>query len=286
MPAPSFEGSTTTFTSATWTFSARILARKDAEARLLVLNAELEARVLERTSALQAANRDLAASNTELTVFSAAVAHDLRGPLRAINGFARMLIEDNKDQLDANANRQLERIIAAAVRMSALIDALLSLSHVTLTEVKPQTLDLGGIAKAVLDDLGSEDSGRAVEVLIESDMSVEGDPALIRALMQNLLGNAWKFTRGRTPARIEVTKIESTPVDVFSVKDNGAGFDMQHVGVVFVPFQRAHTSSDFEGTGMGLAIVERIVRRHGGKIWANATLGEGATFCFTLKPAP
>jgi signal transduction histidine kinase len=252
-------------------------ARKVAEAKLQALNAELERRVDERT-------RALADANVALGMFSAAVAHDLRAPLRAMTGFANALLEDHGERLEPDAKRQLGRVIGNAVRMSELLEALLLLARISRADVHRQSIDIAAIARGVIDELRAADPAREVEVAVDPELAVDGDPALVRSLMQNLVGNAWKFTRGRSPARIEITREATAPGEVFRVRDNGAGFDMQHAAGLFAPFKRLHAEREFEGTGMGLAIVDRIVRRHGGRIWAMAQPGEGATFSFTLRP--
>lgn len=266
--------------------SREVEARKRAEAELRELNEALEKRVAERTLALEAANRDLADANRELAMFSTSAAHDLRSPLRAINGFATALLEDHGDRLDPDAKAQIERVIGGAVRMATLIDALLALSRVTRTEVHRETVDLGEVARGVVEHLRTFEPSRPVEIEIAPDLTAVGDPALLRSAMQNLLGNAWKFTRDRAPAQIAVTRIGTAPggVDVYRVRDNGVGFDMRHAQKLFEPFHRLHSARQFEGTGVGLATVERIVRRHGGRIWAEAAPNQGATFSFTLAP--
>jgi signal transduction histidine kinase len=265
---------------ASWLFAAReaanelrksneellreVEARRKAEEKLRKLNAELEKRVAERTN--------------ELELFSHSVAHDLRAPLRAINGFATAVIEDHGHVLDQEAKRQLGRVIDGAVRMGGLIDALLALSRITRAELRREPVDLGDLAKSVLDELRLFEPHRQVESSITGSFRVMGDPSLLRALMTNLLENAWKFTRARKPALITIAR----DGDVFSVRDNGLGFDMQHAKVLFAPFHRLLNAKDVAGTGIGLAIADRIVRRHGGKIWVDATPNEGATFSFTL----
>ena len=216
-------------------------------------------------------------------MFSASVAHDLRTPLRAINGFANAVAEDYGDRLDDDGRRLLGRVVAGAVRMGSLIDALLALAKIARADMKPVPIDLREVARGIVDDLRATDTSRQVEVVMDGELETEGDPALLRALLQNLIGNAWKFSKNREDARIEITKDPSASPPVFCVKDNGAGFDMKHKGVLFTPFQRLHASGDFEGSGIGLATVDRIVRRHGGRIWVEAETDRGAAFSFTLR---
>lgn len=242
-----------------------VAARKEAEAQLVALNAELEKRVADRTN--------------ELELFSYSVAHDLRAPLRAINGFATAVLQDYDAVLDANAKRHLERVVDAGIRMGALIDSLLALSRVTRARLRHETVDLAEVARSVFDELRAVDPHRAVALHVDGKLVVTGDPTLLRALIHNLLENAWKFTKGRTPARIT---LERKDASVICVRDNGAGFDMQHAKTLFAPFHRLHSGKEFAGTGIGLALCDRIVRRHGGTIWVEAAPNEGATFSFTL----
>ncbi len=228
-------------------------------------------------------NQDLAVLNEELEAFSYSVSHDLRGPLRSMDGFSLVLIEDYGDKLDEEGADALERIRAASQRMGYLIDDLLRLSQVTRAELNVTRVDLSAIAHAIAAALDLEQSGRSVEWAIEPGLSVRADPALMRIAMQNLLQNAWKFT-GRTDRPvIRVGALERDAKMVYFVADNGVGFDMAYADRLFGAFQRLHHAGDFPGTGIGLAIVQRIIRRHDGKIWAEAKEGEGATFFFSVR---
>lgn len=256
-------------------------ARRKAEAELRLLNEALERRVIERTAELEAANEELAAANRELSMFSTSAAHDLRSPLRAINGFATAFLEDHGAALAAPAKVQLQQMIDDAVRMGTLIDELLALSRVTRIELRPERVDLAEVAHAVLDRLHALEPTRIVERNIPPSLIVVGDAGLLRSLLENLLGNAWKFTRGQPRARIELERVDVNP-STYRVRDNGVGFDMARADALFEPFRRLHDEPEFSGAGIGLATALRIVRRHGGRIWADATVGEGASFSFTL----
>jgi signal transduction histidine kinase len=232
---------------------------------------------------IERSNQDLAALNEELKAFSYSVSHDLRGPLRSMDGFSLVLLEDYGDKLDEEGKDALERIRAASQRMGYLIDDLLRLSQVTRAELNVTRVDLSAIAREIADAIDREPSGRSVEWTIEAGLSVRADPALMRIAMQNLLHNAWKFT-GRTDRPvIRVGALERDAKTVHFVADNGVGFDMAHADSLFGAFQRLHHADDFPGTGIGLAIVQRIIRRHDGEIWAEAKEGEGATFFFSVK---
>lgn len=225
--------------------------------------------------ALQEANR-------ELESFSYSVAHDLRAPLRSIDGFSKILLEDFADQLDAEASRCLDHVRKSAQHMGQLIDALLALSQVTRGELLRERVNLSELARATIGRLRSSQPDRAVEVLIQDGVEHSGDPRLLAVLLDNLLGNAWKFTSRRVGARIEFGARSGDPHPAYWVRDNGAGFDMAYAGKLFGTFQRLHSKSEFDGTGVGLATVQRIVRRHGGRVWAEAEVDRGATFFFTL----
>jgi light-regulated signal transduction histidine kinase (bacteriophytochrome) len=224
----------------------------------------------------------LKTANQELEAFSYSVAHDLRAPLRGINGYSRALEEDYGGQLDAQAHEYLGRIVAATERMGQLIDALLSLSRVTRVEFRRESVNLSRLADAAVKQLRASQPERVVDFANEGDVVAQGDAPLLRALLENLIGNAWKFTGSRSGSRISfgVESHDGTPV--YYVRDNGAGFDMAYAQKLFAPFQRLHTQSEFAGTGIGLATVQRIVDRHGGRVWAEGKVAEGATFYFTL----
>jgi light-regulated signal transduction histidine kinase (bacteriophytochrome) len=230
-------------------------------------------------------NQALAVLNEELEAFSYSVSHDLRGPLRSMDGFAMVLLEDYGDKLDEEGKDALQRIRAASQRMGNIIDDLLRLSQVTRAELNVTRVDLSAIAREIADAMDREQSGRSVQWAIEAGLSVRADPALMRIAMQNLLQNAWKFTGRSDRPLIRVGALERDARTVVFVADNGVGFDMTHADKLFGAFQRLHHVGDFPGTGIGLAIVRRIIRRHEGRIWAQAKEGEGATFFFSLKEA-
>jgi PAS domain S-box-containing protein len=221
-------------------------------------------------------------ASRELEAFSYSVAHDLRAPLRAISGFSEILQKDHKERLDAKGEDYLRRMAAAAERMASLIDALLALSRVTRTEPRRERVDLSKLARGVVEGLRAAHPDRRVDVVIPEEINVMGDSQLLRAALENLLENAWKFTGKREDARIELGVTENDGEPAYFVADNGAGFDMAYAGKLFAPFQRLHSPAAFPGTGIGLATVQRIVHRHGGRIWAESEAGKGATFFFTL----
>ena len=228
------------------------------------------------------ANARLEAANRELEAFSYSVSHDLRAPLRAVAGFAQLLQRELDGQLDAKSRDHLDRVLAAADRMNGLIDALLELSHVSRASFQRRRVDLSALAAAVVDDLRHREPDRTVDVSIAPGLAAEADSRLARLLLDNLIGNAWKFTSRTPAARIEVGAVPHDGATAFFVRDNGAGFDPALADRMFAPFQRMHSVSEFPGTGIGLATVKRIVERHGGTVWAESALGRGATFYFTL----
>jgi signal transduction histidine kinase len=238
---------------------------------------ELEQRVRERTAQLEAANK-------ELDSFSSAVAHDLASPLRSIRSFSGLLEEVYAAQLPDEAKQWLGTIGAAGTRMSELIDDLLRLSRVSAAPIQRTRVRLDDLAAEICSGLSKANPNRNVSISIASGIEAEGDPGMLRVALENLLSNAWKYTSKIVQARVEVG-IASTPsgTRAFFVRDNGAGFEMQHAGRLFQPFQRLHAAKDFPGTGVGLATVRRIVHRHGGRIWAESAPGKGAAFYFTLS---
>ena len=244
--------------------AARLLGRREAELR-------------ERTSQLETANR-------ELEAFSYSVSHDLRAPLRAIDGFSDALETDYAADLGEGAKDSLRRIRAAAKRMGTLIDELLALGRLGRTDVMREVVDVSATASAIAADLARHHPQRKVAVNIAPNLRVRADPELLKIVLHNLLDNAWKYTGKTSDARVEIGALMNGGVEVFHIRDNGAGFDMAHAHRLFGPFQRLHPERDFEGIGIGLATVQRIVRRHGGRIWAEGAVGSGATFYFTLEP--
>jgi signal transduction histidine kinase len=235
---------------------------------------------------LEAANHDAGAANAELEAFSYAVAHDLRTPLRSLNGYSTALLEDYGGKLGPLAKQHLTHIVTSAQRMSDTIDALLSLSRLTRTEPQLQPVDLTELGHAVIGQLRASEPTRVVDFIATDGLLVHGDPQLLRLVLENLLGNAWKFTGKQPAARVELGQQDVNGTLAYYVRDNGAGFDMASVDKLFAPFARLHRHTDFAGTGLGLATVHRIVRRHGGRIWAEAVETQGATFRFTLPTLP
>lgn len=236
----------------------------------------LEQRVAERTAELQAANE-------ELEAFSYSVSHDLRAPLRSIDGFSLALLEDYGDVLDGEGKTYLERLRANAQRMGVLIEAMLQLSRVTRTELHREAVDLSALAGEIVARLRDAAPEHTATIEIEAGMTVLADPHLLQIALENLLTNAWKYSAGTQQPRIEIASSRDERGLVYRVRDNGAGFDMQRADRLFKPFQRLHAEREFEGTGIGLATVQRVIHRHGGRIWAESAPGLGATFYFTLS---
>ena len=256
-----------------------LTAQRHAEAEVRTLNAELETRVAMRTAELKRVNSNLEA-------FTYSVSHDLRAPLRVLSGFSDALVEDYGDRLDETGRGYAASIMAASERMAALIDDLLLLSRVSQVGMNRELVDLSAEAAAIAGELRSRDPGRVVRFTIEDGIRVIADRSLIRAVLQNLLENAWKFTARRDGAVIEFAR--AAPEDGMVccyVRDNGAGFEPAYAGKLFQPFERLHDAAEFPGTGIGLASVARIIERHGGRTWAGGAVGHGATFYFSLTAA-
>jgi PAS domain S-box-containing protein len=253
-----------------------VTERLQAEEQVRRLNAELEQRVVQRTAQLEEANK-------ELESFSYSVSHDLRAPLRHIDGFSQVLLEDYGGQLDEQGRNHLLRLKKASQRMSQLIDDLLELSRVSRSELDRQATNLSRLAGMILLELKQNQPERQVTWQIMDNIMATGDPRLLRVVLENLLGNAWKYTAKKGEAAIEFGSYPEGGETVYYVRDNGAGFDMRYADKLFAPFQRLHRAEEFEGTGIGLATVKRIVARHGGRIWAESAPDAGATFHFTLS---
>jgi two-component system NtrC family sensor kinase len=245
------------------------------EARATRALADVRARLLE----------DLEQKNQELEAFSYSVSHDLRAPLRAIDGFSQMLLEEYGEKLDERGMDWLNRVRAGTKRMGQLIDAMLGLAHVARAALRSERVDLSRVARSVAGQLRATQPDRDTEFVIPARLDAQGDPNLLRAVLDNLMGNAWKFTSRRSRGCVELGVVPETRPQVYFVRDNGAGFDMTYAGKLFGPFQRLHSSAEYDGTGIGLATVRRIVDRHGGRVWAEGVVDEGATFYFTLPGA-
>ena len=254
---------------------AEVIERKSAEEEVRRLNDILETRVAERT-------RQLELAKNELEAFAYSVSHDLRAPLRSIEGFSAILLEDYNDKLDSGGKDCLNRIRLATKRMGVLINDLLALSRVTRTAVRRQVIELSALAEEIAAELRQRNPTREVDFAIVPGATALADPGLIRVVMENLMGNAWKFTSRRDRAKVEFGSLEQDGKTTFYVRDDGAGFDPAHAHKLFGPFQRLHSVGEFEGSGIGLATVSRIIHRHGGQVWAEGVSGQGATFYFTL----
>jgi light-regulated signal transduction histidine kinase (bacteriophytochrome) len=249
-----------------------IAARQQAEEEIKTLNEAL----MRRASELETVNK-------ELEAFSYSVSHDLRAPLRSIDGFSAVLLEDYADVLDVQGQHYLQRVREASQDMGQLIDDLLNLSQVTRRDIRCTTFDISALAHAVAAELRETQPGRQVEFVIAPGLVVNADATLLRVVLANLLGNAWKFTGTQAQARIEFGVTQQEGHTVYVVRDNGVGFNMAYADKLFGAFQRLHKTTDFAGTGIGLATVQRIIHRHGGHVWAEGAVNQGATFYFTLS---
>jgi signal transduction histidine kinase len=256
---------------------------RQAQATISRLNEELEQRVRERTHELSRANQELAAANQDLESFSFSVSHDLRAPLRAVRGFCQLYLDEYGGSIPAQGRPLLDRVAQGSERMSQLIEDLLSFARFSRQPLQKRRLSLRPILERVIAELQGKQV-RPAEVRIGELPECEGDEALMEQVLVNLLSNAFKFTRDRNPAVIEVGSRREGGQVIYFVRDNGAGFDMKYAGKLFGVFQRMHSTEEFEGTGVGLSIVHRVIGRHGGRIWAEAAPGQGATFLFTLAP--
>jgi len=246
---------------------------------------ELLARVrthVELARARRAWIAELERTNRELDAFSYSVSHDLRAPLRAIDGFSEALGEHCAASLDEEGRRYLANVRTATRRMAELIEDLLGLARISRRELARQSIDVSAIAEHVAADLAGRHAGRSVQVIVEKGLTAIADAGLVTIVLENLIGNAWKFSGRKDDPRIEVGRLNGE-TRAFYIRDNGAGFDMAYADKLFGAFQRLHRDTDFEGTGIGLATVQRIVSRHGGRVWAESEVGKGATFYFTLE---
>lgn len=249
---------------------------EDLSRELQEMNANLEQRVTRRTMELEAINK-------ELEAFSYSVSHDLRAPLRSIDGFSNKILKDYGDKFDSQAKDYFNRIMNASRKMGTLIDDLLHLARLSRIEMRIEPANMSEMAEVILHELKESNPGRHVEIHIQDNMIVEADRNLVQIALQNLLGNAWKYSKNQENTKIEFGSFHENNETIYYIRDNGAGFDMKYADKLFGAFQRLHSAAEFEGTGIGLATVQRIIRRHHGNIWAESQPGQGTTFYFTLN---
>lgn len=252
-----------------------ITDRKKAEKEIQSLNLELEERVVSRTAQLTAANK-------ELEAFAYSLSHDLRAPLRCIDGYSLTILEDYDSKLDSHGRHYLKRMRTASQHMAQLIDDMLRLSRVVRSELQKKSVNISEMASAIAEQIKSMSPERSVEFIIAPELIVNADQNMMRIVLENLLENSWKFTSRHATGRIELNRMDKDGETVYYVRDDGAGFEMEFATKLFSPFQRLHSDEDFEGTGIGLATVNRIISRHGGRVWASSEVEKGATFYFTL----
>lgn len=267
-----------------WPLVPRLVALPST-AQLAALNQDLRTEIEERQRAEQAlriANSSIESKNRELEAFAYSVAHDLRAPLRGIDGFSQVLLEDYSDQIDDEGRSHLGQVRHSAQHMARLIDDLLALSRISRAELRLAPIDLVAIARHVENDLRLAQPDIPVTFITPRQLPVRADPGLMRIALVNLLSNAWKFSRGRADPQVELGFLQRSGEMVYFIRDNGAGFNMAYQDKLFVAFQRLHAPGEFDGTGVGLATVSRIIQRHGGRIWAEGQVDQGAIFYFTL----
>lgn len=276
--APALPGASKEIQALSQVFNQMMIDRAHLDTALLQARDELEVRVKTRTAELEVVNK-------ELEAFSYSVSHDLRAPLRAVDGFSQALLEDYSDQLDNTGKNYLQRVRNGAQNMGALIDDMLKLSRVTRMPLQPTEVDLSAMARKIVAQLCDDQPDREIGIDIADGLRAYGDAGLLRIVLENLLDNAWKYTGKTAQAHISFEAEQQDGEAVFRVRDNGAGFDMKFVDKLFGAFQRLHHRDEFEGTGVGLATIQRIVHRHGGRVWAEAEPGMGATFRFTVPGA-
>jgi light-regulated signal transduction histidine kinase (bacteriophytochrome) len=261
-------------------------AARNYNEKLVLINKKLKESIIKQKAsdkALLEKNKELKQAYEEMESFSYSVSHDLRAPLRSIDGFSKALLEDCMDKLDSKSKHYLKRVCASCQLMENLIDDILKLSRISRSKLQYEEVDLSSMAREIAAKLQSSEPKRCAKFIITDKIMVTGDERLLRVAMNNLLGNAWKYTKTHTRARIEVGMTELDGSLVYFVRDDGVGFDMAYINKLFNPFQRLHSTTEFSGTGIGLATVRRIIHRHGGIIWAEGNVEKGATFYFTLN---